>query len=394
MKSYFGGINPAWERLAKTKMFNFPFAPPSASNFAGQHDFVFYTLCALSLFFTVIVAAGVIFFSLYYKAGRKVDRSRPMYENLKLELTLTFIPMILGLIMFWFGARLFVDMRTPPKDAQEIYVIGKQWMWHVQHPNGVRENNTLHVPIGQPVKLTMISQDVIHAFYIPAFRVQMHVVPGRYTQLWFTATKVGQYHLFCGMYCGTQHSEMGGTVVAMEPRDYANWLANGGESMAAMTMEQAGERIYNKVGCNNCHADVSTVRAPSLVGIYNSERTFTDGTKAVANDEYLRESILRPWNHITAGYDQSMPAYDGQLTESDVLNILAYIKALGLGSSKVIHGSLTSPAVAATTGSGKDVHDVMSVGAIQANAADPNTTPTVRQKTPAVGAIAAEGKNP
>lgn len=375
-------------------MFNFPLAPPQASTFAKQHDMVFYMLCALSVLFTLIVSVAIIFLSVRYRVGNKVDRSRPLYEDMRLELTWTFIPLLLGLVMFWFGARLFVTMRTPPKDSQEIFCVGKQWMWHFEHPNGVRENNTLHVPVGKPVKLTMISQDVIHALYIPAFRVQMHVVPGRYTQLWFTATQAGTYHMFCAMYCGTQHSEMGGTVVAMEPKDYANWIANGGESVAPMTMEQAGQRIYNRVGCNNCHADVSTPRAPSLVGIANSTRTFTDGTKMVANDEYLRESILRPWNHITAGYDQSMPAYDGQLTESDVLNLIAYIKSLGNGPTKPVAASLMSQQTSATTTSRQDVNDILSVGAIQADKENPNATPTLRTHTPAVGAIAAEGPKP
>jgi len=372
-------------------LFNFPLAPPAASNFAKEHDLVFYTLCALTVLFCVIVGAGVIFFSIYYRAGNKVDRSRPMYENLKLELTWTFIPLLLGIVVFWMGARLFVEMKTPPKDAQEIFVVGKQWMWHVQHTNGVRENNTLHIPIGKPVKLTMISQDVIHAFYIPAFRVQMHVVPGRYTQLWFTATEPGAYHLFCGMYCGTQHSEMGGTVYAMEPKDYANWLANGGEETVPMTMTQAGEKIYNRVGCNNCHANVSTPRAPSLLGIYNTKRVFTDGTSLVANEEYLRDSILHPWNHITNGYDESMPAYDGQLSESDVLNLIAYIKEMGTSTGKSAPSSLGNAEGAATRATGHDVHDTLSVGAIQANVPDPNPTPTLRKDTPAVGAIAAEG---
>ncbi|AIE85556.1 cytochrome c oxidase subunit II [Fimbriimonas ginsengisoli] len=376
-------------------MFNFPLAPPSASNFAGEHDLVFYALCLLSLFFLVIVTVGIIAFSIRYRAGNKVDRSRPMYENLKIELTLTFVPLILGIGMFWLGARVFVEMRTPPKDAQEIFVVGKQWMWHIQHGNGVRENNTLHVPVGKPVKLTMISQDVIHGLYIPAFRVQMHVVPGRYTSLWFTATKAGEYHLFCSMYCGTQHSEMGGKVVAMEAGEYAKWLANGGMSVAPMSMEQAGQKIYNKVGCNNCHGETSTPRAPTLMGIYNTKRTFTDGSSLVANEEYLRESILRPYNHLTQGYDETMPAYDGQLTEGDVLNLIAYIKAMGTTAGSTTPTSIVNRRTAPTNATGQDVPDTLSVGAMQYNQEDPNATPTVRNNTPAVGAIAAEkGKNP
>lgn len=192
---------------------NSPLAPPQASSFAREHDTIYFALWALTIVFTIIVCGAVLWFCVRYRVGTKADRSRPLYEHLGLELSWSVIPGILALIMFYYEARLFIKVRTPPADAQEIFVIGKQWMWHVQHPEGVRENNTLHVPIDKPIKLTMISQDVIHAFYIPAFRTQMMVVPGRYTDMWFTPTKVGEYHLFCNMYCGTQHSEMGGTVV-------------------------------------------------------------------------------------------------------------------------------------------------------------------------------------
>jgi cytochrome c oxidase subunit 2 len=315
---------------------NYPMAPPQASNFAVEHDMIFYTLTALTVFFTLIVGFAVVFFALKYKAGNKVDRSRPMYENLKLELTWTIVPMLLGLIMFYFGAKLFISMKNPPPDAQEIYVIGKQWMWHIQHQNGVRENNTLHVPVGKPIKLTMISQDVLHAFYIPAFRVQMHVVPGRYTSLWFIPTRVGEYHLFCGMYCGLQHSEMGGKVVVMDQRSYAEWLANGGESTTNMTVEQAGAQTFAKLACNNCHGAEDSVRAPSLAGIFNKDRSLANGVKRKADEEYLRESILRPHNVLTAGYEDTMPEYDKQISEQDVLNLIAFIK----------QGGVLSPAMA------------------------------------------------
>jgi cytochrome c oxidase subunit 2 len=184
---------------------------------------------------------------------------------------------------------------------------------------------------------------------------------------------------------------MVGTVVAMEPKDYANWEANNGESVLPMTMEQQGQRLYNKVGCNNCHADADTPRAPSLIGIYGTQRVFTDGTSMVANEAYLRESILRPWDHITRGYDDAMPAYDGQLNEIDVLNLIAYIKSMGTHTDRLAPTSMTSPQVAPTTSSGKDVKDILSVNAIQAEHEDPNPTAIKRQGSPAVNAIAAEG---
>jgi cytochrome c oxidase subunit 2 len=308
---------------------NYPVAPPSASNFASEYDLVFYGLVILTVVFTAIVAFFVLLFAIKYKQGTKIDRSRPVHEHLPLELTWSVIPLLLGLVMFFLGAKLFVKMRTPPKDAMEVFVIGKQWMWHIQHSNGVRENNTLHVPIGVPVKLTMISQDVLHAFYIPAFRVQYHVVPGRYTMEWFTATKPGEYHLFCGMYCGTQHSEMVGTVVAMEQKDFARWLANGGNNVQPMTMEQSGAKAFAARGCANCHTGKDTERAPTLYGLYGRQSRMQDGQVMNVDDAYLRESILNPWNRITAGYINTMPVYADQISEEEVLSLIAYMKSIG-----------------------------------------------------------------
>ena len=308
---------------------NYPMSPPSASNFAKEVDLVFYGLVALTVFFTVIVGILVLVFAIRYRQGTKVDRSRPVHEHLPLEITWSVIPLLLGLVMFFLGARVFVHMRVPPKNATEIFVIGKQWMWHIQHENGVRENNTLHIPVGTPIKLTMISQDVIHAFYIPAFRVQYHVVPGRYTMEWFTATEPGEYHLFCGMYCGTQHSEMVGPVIAMEPQAYAQWLANGGNTVTPMTMEQAGAKAFAVRGCANCHSGSDTERAPSLYGIAGKQRKMQDGSVVTADDGYLRESILNPYNRLSAGYTQTMPIYADQISEEEVLNLIAYIKGLG-----------------------------------------------------------------
>jgi cytochrome c oxidase subunit 2 len=372
--------------------FNFPLAPPRASNIAQTYDPVFYALVGLSIFFTIIVCVGAIFFAIRYKAGTKADRSRPMYENLPLELTWTIIPLILGLVMFYFGTALFVKIKTPPKNAEEIYVIGKQWMWHIQHGNGVRENNTLHVPVGKPIKLTMISQDVLHAFYIPAFRVQMGVVPGRYTELWFTATEVGEYHLFCNMYCGTQHSEMGGKVVAMDPKDYAEWLSNGGQSVAPMSMEQAGAKVYARVHCDNCHGAEDTLHAPSLYGIYGKRRVFADGTSLIADDEYIRDSIVRPYDHITAGYGQTMPVYQGQLTEEDLLNLVAYIKVIGTALPNPPTSNVNRHS-APTAVSHTNEASALSTNAIQADTDDPDASPTRRVGAPAVGAVAAEGRN-
>jgi cytochrome c oxidase subunit 2 len=379
---------------------NFPMSPPQASNFAYEHDLIFYALTILTVFFTGLIMTLVVFFAVKYRAGNKVDRSRPMYENLKLELTWTFIPLIAGLIFFYFGASLFIKMRSAPDDAQEVFVIGKQWMWHIQHSNGIRENNTLHVPIGKPIKLTMISQDVIHAFYIPAFRTQMHVVPGRYTSMWFIPTKVGEYHLFCGMYCGTQHSEMGGKVVVMDQREWAEWAANGGEARKPMTMAQTGAHLFAKVGCNNCHGGIDTPRAPSLTKLFGKRQTMADGTTRIADEEYIRESILRPHVELTAGYEETMPIYQDQLSEADVLNLIAFIKGSGGNTIGINSSPISTRGIGLNSNAGgnnnsatvTESRDPMSVGAIRYESPVVETTPTNRSKNPAVGAIAAEGK--
>ena len=365
-------------------MGNLPLAPIRASAYADKYDELFYVILALTLFFTFIVGVLVIYFALRYRKGNKVDRSRPVHEHLPLEITWSVIPLILGVIIFGCGAKQFIDYKTPPKDADEVYVVGKQWMWHLQHgQNGIRENNMLHVPLNRAVRLTMISQDVIHAFYIPEFRLQYHVVPGRYTQAWFTPTRVGKYHLFCGMYCGNQHSEMGGYVYVMEPRDYAQWVANGGDDPKPQTLVQRGADKYIQMACAQCHGSVDSEHAPSLYGIYGKARKFTDGGSIVADDVYLRESILNPYAHITAGYSNTMPEYKGQITEEDVIALVAYIKSLGSATTKQV---IESNRVQNTVGTGikKSPSGPLAVGAI-GSTVNSQTMPS--SKPLAVGAI-------
>lgn len=324
-------------------MSDFPLIPDRASTVAGQVDLVFFTLTGLSIFFTLAVAAAIIFLALRYREGANVDRTNPMVDNTRLELTWSVVPFIMAMGVFAWATIVYVQMRTPPPDAIEVYVIGKQWMWHAQHPSGKSEINNLHVPIDTPVKVILTSQDVIHSFFVPAFRVKQDAVPGRYTYLWFEATTPGEYHLFCAEYCGTDHSVMGGTVTAMEPIDYEDWLrtpsngaitaapSGGGVAAAGadsgQSMAQAGEALFQQLACNSCHA-ADGLRAPVLAGVFGTEQPLADGSSVQADEQYVRESILNPQAKVVEGYTPIMPSYDGQVTEQQLVQLVEYIKSL------------------------------------------------------------------
>lgn len=324
-------------------MLNFPLRPPVGSQYAQEHDLLFFAILGLTLFFTFLVAGLLAFLTFRYRRGSKVDRSGPVDTDHRLELAWSVIPMILALGIFVWATKLFADVYNPPRDAKEIFVIGKQWMWHVQHMNGIRENNELHVPVGQPVKLTMISQDVIHSFYIPAFRVKRDVMPGTPTSVWFTPSKPGRYYLFCAEYCGTQHSEMGGWVTVMDRADFGKWYATmdnatpGSETTspaltsvsAPQTMEVAGKELYEQLACGSCHDPNGMNRGPSLMGLYNSRVKLADGRTVLADHGYMRQSILYPSDKIAAQYQQIMPSYRDQLTEDQVNQLIIYIRSLG-----------------------------------------------------------------
>jgi cytochrome c oxidase subunit II len=321
-----------------------PIAPEQASSFAMPFDVLFYTISILVVVFTLLVLVMVLYLVKKYKRGngRIEDRANPMHHNTALEAVLAGIPLLLGLGIFGWGTHLYVEMRTIPKDAMEIFVIGKRWMWHIQHTNGIRENNELHVPVGVPVKLTMISQDVVHAFYVPQFRAQYHVVPGRYTTLWFKATKEGKFNLFCAMHCGTQHSEMGGYVYALSPTAWAKWMANGGNRFKPVpeSLSAAGKAIFTDFSCGNCHGAVDSKKGPSLNGIYGSKRIMSDGSTVIADFEYLRQSILDPESRTVRGYLNSMRSYKENLSEEKVMHLVEYLKTLG-SAAPVIESQAT-----------------------------------------------------
>ena len=320
---------------------NFPFLPERASTFSDQIDALGLLLTALTILFTAIVFSLLLFFTVRYRRGSKADRSKPQHHNLMMELTWSVIPLVLGLGVFYLAMIPYTHIYNPPANAEEIFVIGKRWMWHLEHTNGIRENNELHVPTGRPFKLTMISQDVIHGFYVPAFRMKRDALPGRYNTVWFEATRPGRYHLFCTEYCGTNHSEMGGWVYVMTPSDYAAWLKTGVQgtiSAKAQTASEQGRELFTTLACSNCHGNQDTVRAPSLAGIYNRPRKLLSGQIVNADDEYLRGAIRKPEDHLLEGYGQvtTMPAYkEDQLTEEQVHNLIVYIKSLGGASGTV-----------------------------------------------------------
>lgn len=312
-------------------MWNFPIMPEQASDFAPEYDKLFWMTSALTIFFTLLVGVAIIVIAIRYRKGSKVNRKNPVNSHMALEITWSVIPLLMGLGIFFWAAKLFVDSRQPPKDAMDIFVIGKQWMWHIQHPNGVRENNTLHVPVGKAVRLTMISQDVIHSFFIPQFRIKQDVLPGRYTMQWFRATKIGKYNLFCTEYCGTQHSEMGGYVHVMSQADYQAWLASGGEDPGPRkpTMEESGKKLWDRLACGNCHGEQDNERGPSLFGIIGTERKIKDAAPVRVDASYLRESIVDPYRKLTEGYEKTMPSYKGQITEEEILQLIAHMRTLG-----------------------------------------------------------------
>ncbi len=298
--------------------------PEQASVEAQRVDVLYLFQLGVGVFFTALICLVIFYFAIKYRRGAKVDRSNPPKKNIPLEVVWTVIPLALTMVMFGWGARLFFDSQRPPLGADEIYVVGKQWMWKVQHPEGKSEINELHIPVGRPVKLKLISEDVIHSFYVPEFRVKTDVLPGRYSTIWLNPTKTGRFHLFCAEYCGTDHSKMIGHVYVMEPAEYSKWLAG--------TIDQpphvAGELLFERFRCNTCHRDTPDARCPSLRGLFGRQVALADGSNVIADEKYLRESIVNPNSKIVQGYKPLMPTYQGQLNEQGILQIIAYIQSL------------------------------------------------------------------
>lgn len=294
--------------------------PEDASSMSHDVDTLFFYVLGVTGFFALLVFVLIFYFAIRYRRVRNVSPP-PVAVSVRLELLWTAIPLALAVTMFLWGAHVYVRMFDPPADAMEIYVIGKQWMWKIQHPQGRREINELHVPVGRPIKLILSSQDVIHSFYVPAFRLKHDLVPGRYATLWFKPTRVGTYDLFCAEYCGTNHSRMTGRIVVMQPGDYEAWLAG---TVPVESPAQAGAVLFRSLGCATCHG----VQAPTMAGLYNRPVLLNNGQTVVADINYLRESILDSTAKIVAGYEPIMPSYRGQLSEEQLIQLIEYIKSL------------------------------------------------------------------
>jgi cytochrome c oxidase subunit II len=307
-------------------MGEFRLFPPQASTSAHEVDALYFALTLISLFFIAVIFTPIFFFCVKYRRGSAADRSNPSTGSNILEFGWTTLPTLMGLGLFAWGAVDYFRIERKPANAIDVAVVGKQWMWKVQHAEGKREINELHIPIDRTVALTLISQDVIHSFFVPAFRVKQDVVPGKYTSEWFKPTRTGEYHIFCSQYCGTQHARMIGRVVVMQPQAYERWLKTGEQTESIL---RAGERLFHDRGCSGCHSPNSQFHAPLLQGLYRKPVPLSDGTTVTADDQYLRDSILQPGKQISAGYDNIMPSFSGHLTEEEIMQLIAYLKTIG-----------------------------------------------------------------
>jgi cytochrome c oxidase subunit 2 len=301
-----------------------PLVPPEASNFAGSMDALFYTLLAFSFALGIFLTILVVGYAIKYRRGSKASRTGRRARNLPLEIAWTSASLVVGIALFGWGAALYMQRFRPPDDALHILGVGKQWMWKFQHPGGQREINELHVPVGEPVVVELASEDVIHSFFVPAFRVKQDAVPGMSTNVWFTATKPGIYELFCAEFCGTAHSAMTGNLVAMAPQDYSAWLD---KQPSVDSPVAEGAALFRGLGCSGCH-EGGNVHAPDLHNVFGHPVPLSNSSTTVADVAYIRDSILDPTKQVVAGYDPIMPSFAGLVSESELMDLVAYIQSL------------------------------------------------------------------
>ena len=311
---------------------SFPFFPESASTLSSEVDAIYFYISGVTVFFTLLISLVIIFFVIKYRRRNPSEIPRPIEGSTKLETLWSVIPLLIAMTIFVWGAKVYYTQYRPPKNAMEVYVVGKQWMWKFQHATGQREINELHVPVGRKIKLIMATEDVVHDVFVPAFRIKADVVPGRYTAEWFEATKPGRYHFFCAEYCGMNHSGMGGWVVVMEPTEFENWLSGNANQMSPAA---AGQQMFESLGCASCHgANAEGGRGPALLGLFGSNVVLSNGPTLKADEAYLRESILNPQAKIVTGFGPIMPSFQGQVSEDQLLQIMAYVKSLSTPKSE------------------------------------------------------------
>jgi cytochrome c oxidase subunit 2 len=310
-------------------MFPVPLFPERASTTADQVDALFFFLLAVTGSAALLIAVLIVYYSVRYRRRAEGPRPPRIEGAWRLEVFWSVVPLLIFLVMFAWGAHGYFALTQPPDDAIEIYVVGKQWMWKVQHPGGQREINELHVPVNQPVKLILTSEDVVHDFFVPAFRTKVDVLPNRYVYTWFQATKPGRYHLFCAQYCGTNHAGMVGEVVVMEQADYEDWLSGHAEGSLALE----GRKLFLKLQCVTCHSADSGARGPVLENLYGREVRLRDGRTVPANESYIKESILDPQAKVVAGFEPIMPTYKGQVNEDEMIQLIEFIKNLRAGQT-------------------------------------------------------------
>lgn len=318
-------------------MDSLPLFPDRASTIAGQIDNLYFAWLLMSGVVALAIALLIVWFAIRYRQGSPAVRTLPdAAEHEKrmhrMEIVWTVVPLVLFLAMFVWSAEVYYESVKVPTNALPIYVVAKQWMWHAEHPGGEREIDELHVPTGHPVELIMTSQDVIHSLSIPGFRVKQDVLPGRYTTLWFTATRPGEYHLFCTQYCGASHSNMVGRVVVMEPAAFESWLT---ANANMPTMAARGAQRYRQLGCSGCHGAQAAVRAPRLEGLFGKPVHLRDGRSVIADERFIRDAVLLPTQNVPAGYEPSMPSFRGQIGEEELLEIIEYVKSLGNATQEV-----------------------------------------------------------
>jgi len=299
---------------------------------ATRVDALYFFLVGLTVFFSLLIAGLIVTYAVRFRRRTPDSIGARIHGGTMLEITWSVIPFLITMGIFVWGASVFFAMARPPDETLNVYVVGKQWMWKFQHLDGQREINELHVPVGRAVKLIMTSEDVIHDVFVPAFRVKADVIPGRYTHLWFEPTKPGTYHLFCAEYCGTRHSGMVGQIVVMEPNDYQTWLSGGaGEGSLA----SAGQKLFADLACNTCHRADAQGRGPVLQNLFGKTVELTSGEKVVADEAYIRESILNPHAKTVVGFQPIMPTFQGLVTEEQLLELIEYVKSLKQDTSNV-----------------------------------------------------------